>query len=324
MECDTLGSSPLLFYDSQARLDFRDASSVSLSGLNWNFNDLLVDPEDAHNPSILDTAQSSRLPTESLAGFGPTHDLSCSAPMDLSGGHPRDMEHGPHHQPTSNTVDSNRLPPEQLASRLPSSRKGEGINSAKRKRSVQKERNWNDDETSALLKFVNLPEYRSDRGTPRTQWGLIAGEIQRELGAGPAITGKRCQERMKTLTGNRYLGKVDSEWKKKTARNDNLTSADWHETIKDCNLTVDWYNAIKEYKDTQGRHRMQRRGNIDLNLTPDGPDRPSSSRIPTLSDPLDPVQPTSPQNAGKSITKHVVSFASSQLLLKRTLAVVLL
>jgi hypothetical protein len=242
MECDTLlGSSPLPFCDP----------SFSLSDLNWNYNDLRLDPPDAHPPSIFDTAQSSRLPTESLA--------------------------------------------------------------------VKKWRNWNDDETSALLEFVNSPEYRSDRGTPRTQWGLIAEAIQRELGAGPAITGKRCQERMKTLTGNRYLGKVDSEWKKKTAKNENLTSADWHDTIKGCRLTVDWYNAIKEYKD---RSRMQRQGNSDRNLTPDGPDRPSSSRIPTLSDPLDPVQPTSPQNAGKSIT--VVSFASSHLLLKRSLAVVLL
>jgi hypothetical protein len=184
-----------------------------------------------------------------------------------------------------------------------------------------RERDWTDAETSALLKFVNHPEFRPQRRTrnTKTHWELIVEAIQRELGANSAITVKRCQERMKTLTGD--YTKVDLEWKKKKTKNENLTSADWHDTIKGCRLTVDWYIAIKEYED---RSRMQRQGNIDRNLTPDGPDRPSSSHLSTLSDPLEPVQPTSPQNAGKSITKHVVSFASSHLQLKRSLAVVLL
>jgi hypothetical protein len=248
--------------------------------------------------------------------------LSHIAPTIWSADDLLDMAH-PNHQQTFGIAASSHQQAEQLPSCMSNLRKRKRTNSAKPKRAgpVTRERDWTDAETSALLKFVNHPEFRPQRRTrnTKTHWELIVEAIQRELGANSAITVKRCQERMKTLTGD--YTKVDLEWKKKKTKNENLTSADWHDTIKGCRLTVDWYIAIKEYED---RSRMQRQGNIDRNLTPDGPDRPSSSHLSTLSDPLEPVQPTSPQNAGKSITKHVVSFASSHLQLKRSLAVVLL
>lgn len=245
--------------------------------------------------------------------------MSYIAPMTLSDEDLLDMEH-PNHPHTFGIAASSQQQAKQLPSGMPM-RKRKRTNCAKLKRAgpVTRERDWTDGETSALLKFVNKPEFRPQRRTrsTTTHWELIVEAIQSELGANPAITVKRCKERMKTLTGDRYYKLVTSTWERMEREKDNPTEDDLRKVVESCGLTVDWYEAIKQYKafqgpgKGQGRSRMQMHSNIDRNSIPDGPNRPSSSRVPIVTDPLEPVQPTSPQNAEKLITNPIVSIASS-------------
>jgi hypothetical protein len=246
--------------------------------------------------------------------------LSHIAPTIWSADDLLDMAH-PNHQQTFGIAASSHQQAEQLPSCMSNLRKRKRTNSAKPKRAgpVTRERDWTDAETSALLKFVNKPEFRPQRRTrsTKTHWELIVEAIQREFGANPAITVKWCKERMKTLTGERYYKLVTSNWERMEREKDAPTEDDLHELIESCGLTVDWYEAIKQYKAIQGpckgqgRSRLQMHCDIDRNSIPDGPDRPSSSREPTVGDPLEPFQPTSPQNAEELITNPIVSIASS-------------
>jgi hypothetical protein len=246
--------------------------------------------------------------------------LSHIAPTIWSADDLLDMAH-PNHQQTFGIATSSHQQAEQLPPGMSNLRKRKRPNSAKPKRAgpVTRERDWTDAETSALLKFVNKPEFRPQRRTrsTKTHWELIVKAIQRELGANPAITVKRCQERMKTLTGERYYKLVTSTWEGMEWEKDAPTEDDLRKLIESCGLTVDWYEAIKQYKafqgpgKGQGRSRMQMHCDIDRNSIPDGPDRPSSSLIPTLSDPFEPVQPTSPQSSEELITNPIVSIPSS-------------
>ncbi|KAG0625531.1 hypothetical protein M758_2G062800 [Ceratodon purpureus] len=239
------------------------------------------------------------------------------------------MEHPVHHQPTSELAQANHRQPEQLASEMPNFRKRKRTNSAKPKRAVPgtRQRDWTDDETFALLDFVNSPKFRPQRRSrnKRTVWEPIVEALQVKFGPNdPAITVKRCKERMKTLTGDRYFGLVSSEWEKMKNENVNLTEDDLRELIVSHGLRVDWYKAIKAYKGTQapcvgqGRSRVQTLCDLDGNLTPD---RPSSSCSPPVNDgPSEPFQAIIKQNAGKSLKEQIATrFNSMEKSLRPTL-----
>jgi hypothetical protein len=134
------------------------------------------------------------------------------------------MEHPPHQQP------------EQIPPVTPDSGKG------KRKRL----RDWTEEETSVLLECVNLPQFRHQkRNQSYMKWDAIADEIQkRQVQPDSAITGKRCQERMKTLRG--YYDQVRTKKKKAS-----VTEKEWR---KSNGLSVDWwYKAIGDFQGPRDR-----------------------------------------------------------------------
>ncbi|KAG0586726.1 hypothetical protein KC19_2G112600 [Ceratodon purpureus] len=252
-----------------------------------------------------------------------------NAAMNWPVDHRLDMEHPVHHQPTSELAQANHRQPEQLPSEMPNFRKRKITNSAKPKRAAPgtRQRAWTDDETSALLEFVNSPEFRPQRRSrnKRTVWEPIVEALQVKFGPNdPAITVKRCKERMKTLTGDRYFGLVTSKWEEMKTENGDLTDDDLRELIVSHGLRVDWYEAIKAYKGTQapcvgkGRSRVQMLCDLDGNLIPD---RPSSSCSPPVNDgPSEPFQAISKQNAGKSMKEQIATrFNSMEKSLRSTL-----